>query len=269
MASNINTANTFMAEPPGQASVEYARSPATAASPSRRGILLWGGLLVVLLVAGCASLGLWQWNKYAAKTALQAELDRRSRDALIAMPHRLASADFLRYRHVELSGEFDASRQILIDNRVDPATERAGYHVVTPLKLAGSDMHVLINRGWVPAAADHRVLPQVAPPAGPVTLTGIAVVPPAKFFTLGPEAAPHGGSQPVWQNLDLPRYAAGAPWPLQPVVVELDAAAPHGYARHWPRPDERADKHLSYALQWFGFAASSIGIWLYFLLRRP
>jgi surfeit locus 1 family protein len=258
-----------MAEPPASVSAtpaEYARGGAAAASPSRLHVFVWGGLLVAIVVAGCISLGLWQWNKYAVKTTLQAELDQRSRDALIAMPHRPASADFLRYRHVELSGEFEAARQILIDNRVDPATERAGYHVVTPLKLAGSDMRVLVNRGWLPAAADHRVLPEVAPPAGQVTLTGIAVVPPSKFFTLAPPAA---GWQPVWQNLDLARYVAAAPWPLQPVVVELDAAAPHGYARHWSRPDERADKHLSYALQWFGFAASSVGIWLFFLLRHP
>ena len=230
------------------------------------GILIWGGLLVAVLVAGFVALGLWQWNKYAAKTALQAELDQRSRNALIAMPRRPASADFLRYRHVELSGEFEAARQILIDNRVNPATERAGYHVVTPLRLAGSDMRVLVNRGWVPAAADHRVLPEVAPPAGPVTVTGIATIPPRKFFTLG---AAETQWQPAWQNLDLARYAAGVPWPLQPVVVELDPAAAHGYVRTWPRPDERADKHLSYALQWFAFAASTVGIWLFLLLRRP
>ncbi|MBU1645406.1 MAG: SURF1 family protein [Gammaproteobacteria bacterium] len=225
-----------------------------------------GGLLVAALVAGFISLGLWQFAKYQHKTAVQAELDQRGRDALIAMPRRPASADFLRHRHVELTGEFEAARQILIDNRVDPATERAGYHVVTPLRLAGSDMRVLVNRGWVPAAADRRILPDVAPPSGEVTLSGIAVVPPQKFFTLA--AAPAGAGEPVWQNLDLARYVASAPWPLQPVVVQLDAAAPHGYARDWSRPDERADKHLSYALQWFGFAASSVGIWLFFLFRR-
>ena len=79
------------------------------------------------MVAGFVSLGLWQWNKYAVKTERQSERDRRSRDALIAMPRRPASADFLRYRHVELSGEFEPARQILIDNRVEPVTERAGY----------------------------------------------------------------------------------------------------------------------------------------------
>ena len=59
------------------------------------------------------------------------------------------------------------------------------------------------------------------------------------------------------------------PYPLQPIILQLDPAAPGGFVRDWPRPDERADKHLSYALQWFGFAATTVGIWVWFLLRRP
>lgn len=242
--------------------VEYARS---AASPASWRPLVWGGLLAALLAALFISLGLWQWRKFEVKTRLQGELDGRGHAALVAMPTTPTDAESLRYRHVSLRGEFDAERQILIDNRVH--RERAGYHVVTPLRLAGSDLRVLVNRGWVAAPADHRTLPTAPPPTGMVQLTGIAVVPASRYFTLAP--APTGGWQPVWQNLDLAAYAAAAPWPTQPVVVQLDAEAPHGYARDWPRPDERAEMHRSYALQWFGFAASSLGIWLWFVFKRP
>lgn len=255
-----------MARLPGSdESVEYARiaPPATSTSGSLRQPLVWGALLVVLLAILFVSLGLWQWRKFEVKTRLQGELDERSRAALVAMPATPTAAESLRYRHLSLRGEFDAAHQILIDNRVH--RERAGYHVVTPLRLAGSDLRVLVNRGWVAAPADHRTLPSVPPPAGMVELTGIAVLPASRFFTLAPAA---GGWQPVWQNLDLAAYAAAAPWPLQPVVVQLDADAPHGYARAWPRPDERAEMHRSYALQWFGFAASSLAIWLWFFFKR-
>lgn len=226
--------------------------------------MLGGGLLVAVLVGAFVSLGLWQWRKFEAKTALQAELDARSRSAVVDMPGEPVGAESLRYRHVRLRGSFDPDRQILIDNRVH--RERAGYHVVTPLRLAGSEMRVLVNRGWIPAGADHGSVPAVATPAGAVELTGIAVVPGNRFFTLAPPAS---AWQPVWQNLDLPAYSAAAPWPVQPVVVQLDAGSPHGFAREWPRPDERAEMHRSYALQWFGFALASVGIWLWFALRRP
>lgn len=231
----------------------------------RRAVALWGGLLTAALVSLFVTLGLWQWRKWEAKTTLQAELDSRSQGALIAMPKVPVDADLLRYRHLSLRGEYDAGRQILVDNRL--YQERAGYHVVTPLRLADSDLYVLVNRGWVPAPADHAVLPAAPVPAGPVEISGIAVVPGSHFFTLAPQ--PAAGWEPVWQNLDLERFRKAVPYPLQPVVVQLDAKAPGGYVRDWPRPDERADRHLSYALQWIGFAASAVGIWVYFLFRRP
>lgn len=208
------------------------------------------------------SLGFWQLRKAEAASALQAEIAACALAAPIEMPVTPADAAALRHRRFVLRGSYDAGRQILIDNRVHGG--RAGYHVVTPLKLDGAAMHVLVNRGWVPAAADRRVLPQVPPPTARVEITGVAVLPPARFFTLGEVASP--GT--VWQNLDLARFRDHAGVPLQPVVLQLDATAPGGYVRDWPRVDERALRNLGYAWQWFGFAAASAGIWLYFLLRR-
>ncbi len=226
-------------------------------------MLLWGGLLLAGLVSLFVNLGLWQWNKYAQKTSLQADLDARSRGALVSLPTSPAEAESLRYRHFSARGEYDASRQVLIDNRVH--NDRAGYHVLTPLRLAGSEMRVLVNRGWVPATADRRELPATPVPTGTVEVTGIAVVPPSRFFTLAPQ--PAAQAEVIWQNPDLERFRQMAPYPLQPIILQLDPEATDGYVREWPRPDERSDKHLSYALQWFGFAASSVGIWLWLLLR--
>lgn len=224
-----------------------------------------GGLLLAVLLPAFISLGLWQWRKAEAKTQLQSELDTRSQDAAIAMPTTAVAGEALRYRRVILRGTFDAGRQFLLDNQVHQ--ERAGYHVITPLRIAGSDLYVLVNRGWLPAPADHRVVPVAEVPAGEVELSGIAVLPAKRFFNLA--AQPTSGWAPVWQNLDLERFRQSVTYPLQPVIVQLDPAAPGGYVRQWPRPDERADRHRSYALQWFGFAATSLGIWGYFLVRRP
>ncbi len=255
----------------GEHASQHNRAERAARFP-RLAVALWGGTLAAVVAACCISLGLWQWHKYSAKTALQAQLDARGGEAPIDITTEPVDAEKFRYRHVAVSGEFDAGAQILIDNRIDPLTERAGYDVVTPLKIAGSDMRILVDRGWVPAGPDRRTLPAVAPPAGTVRLTGIATVPATRFFTLAPQAPSAGRAgapwQPVWQNLDLAAFRAAVPWRLQPVVVALDAAAPFGYGRTWLRPDDRSTMNLSYALQWFGFAASAVAIWLYFLLRR-
>jgi len=253
-------------ESPDSLSVpQYARPPHGPARASRRQVAILGGLLLAFLLPAFVSLGLWQWRKAETKTAIQAELDARSSDVAIAMPNLPADVDSLRHRRVALRGTYDAARQVLIDNRLH--REQAGYHVITPLRLEGSEMRVLVNRGWLAAPADHQIIPQADVPAGTVELTGIAVVPSQRFFNLA--AQPGSGWDAVWQNLDLARFRTALGTPLQQVVIQLDPAAPGGYVREWPRPDERAERHRSYALQWFGFALASLGIWGYFLVRRP
>jgi len=251
--------------PATRTGVQYARLPAGRARTSRRQVAILGGILLAFLLPAFISLGLWQWRKAESKTAIQAQLDRRSHDAPIALPKTMGDVESLRFHRVTLRGRFDAGRQTLIDNRL--YQEQAGYHVITPLHLEGSTLHVLVNRGWVPAAADHQQLPAIGVPDGVVELSGIVVTPGQRFFNLAPQ--PFSGWTPVWQNLDLERFRQALPYPIQPLVVQLDADSAHGFVRDWPRPDERAERHRSYALQWFGFAVASLGIWGYFLVRRP
>ena len=75
------------------------------------------GLLLAFLLPAFISLGLWQWRKAEAKTALQTELDSRSHDAAIAMPMTLLNAadiESLRHHRIMLRGTYDAARQVLI-----------------------------------------------------------------------------------------------------------------------------------------------------------
>lgn len=269
MANSIRTSNSLItgrtSRGKGRLKSEYARHappPAIKRIPySRRGVALWGGLLLLVLLPLFAGLGIWQLRKAEDRFGRQAELEARSRGAPAAMPEQPAAAGELRYRRFVLRGEYESESQFLVDNRVHAG--RAGYHVVTPLRLAGSTTRVLVNRGWIPAGQRRAELPGAAPPSGLVEITGIAVVPPERFFTLGA-----GEPGPVWQNLDIARFRAGASYPLQPAVIQLDPAAPGGYLREWPRPDENAGRNLGYAVQWFGGALASLGIWLHFLLRR-
>lgn len=248
--------------------MEYARPPvvpgSSATPASRRFIVFVGAALVAVLVPIFVSLGLWQWNKAAGKEARQSLLDARDREPSMPLSATLADGESLRYRRMTVRGRYEPRYQILIDNRIHQ--ERAGYHVVTPLKIEGSEMRVLINRGWVPATADRR-LPAVETPVGTVDLVATAVVPGTRFFTLASEPVT-GSWQVVWQNLDFNRYREAVGIPLQPVVLQLAPdSGGAGFVRDWPRPDERIERHIGYAWQWFGFAVATVGIWLFFLLR--
>ena len=226
---------------------------------------VWGGALALIVAAGCIQLGNWQHAKFDRKQTAQNLLDSRGTDAPLKLGASPVDAETLRFRPVVVRGQFETDRQFFVDNRVH--REQAGYHVITPLRIEGSDMRVLVNRGWIPASARHADLPEVTTPTGPLELGGIAVVPGSRFFTLGTEAA-GSGWQPVWQNLDLARFSGQAPYPVQPVILQLAASSPAGFVREWPRPDQRAERHLSYAWQWYGFAASALLIWFALGWRR-
>jgi surfeit locus 1 family protein len=234
---------------------------------------LWTTALMLALVATFVSLGQWQWGKAQRKEAAQAQLDALRDAPPVELPATLvADPGFFQYRRVGVHGQYRAAGQILLDNQMmEEQGERVGYRVLTPLVIDGADgknaTEVLVDRGWVAAGADRRNIPEVAVPPGPTFITGTAVQPSAKHFSLAADTAPPGGNA-RWQFVDLGRYAREASVELQPLVIRLDPDQPHGYLRAWPRPDDRHERHLSYALQWFGFAASAIGIWAWFGFRR-
>jgi len=220
---------------------------------------------MVLAVVVCIKLGLWQQHKAEAKQQLQTQFDLRLQQPPVALPNKIDDLEAWRYRHVQLRGRYEPRYQILLDNQVDG--EIAGYHVITPLLLADGS-HVLVNRGWVAALADHSVLPPVNTPEGEQEVVGYVWLPPSKVFTLQ-HLAPDQGWQPVWQILDIKRYAALVPFGVQPLVVRLDPSSnASGFARNWPRPAERIEMHIGYAYQWYGFALAFLLIYLVVNFRK-
>ncbi len=228
---------------------------------------IWGVVLTCCLMLGFVKLGLWQQAKAERKEAAQALLERKGADARLDLGATLVDPGVMQYTPVRLVGQLELDRQFFVDNRVHK--EQPGYHVITPLK-----------RGWIPALARHADVPQVSTPTQEVTWQGVAVVPGTKFFTLGAgaesvlDAGTPGRLLPpeqwpqVWQNLDLQRFARAVPYPVQPVVVLLDAKQEGGFERDWVRPDDRFEKHWSYAYQWYGFAATALVICLYLGFKR-
>lgn len=257
-------------------SADYARAAVTEASAPSSSKLRWcfrprllPTLAVILLLPLFISLGQWQWNKASVKGDLQSLLDTRMAEPAVHLSSTLVDPQAMRYRQLVVRGSYEPQYQILIDNRI--YREQAGYHVLTPLRIEGSETRVLVNRGWIPALAEHRQIPQVTTPVGIVEVAGMAIVPGTRFFTLGAEPDKQLASpqQIVWQNLELARYAQTVNFPLQPIVVQLAPESDAGgFAREWPRPAERLEQHLSYALQWWGFAIATVVIWLVVNLRR-
>ena len=196
-------------------------------------------------------LGLWQSGK---GDRLQAVLDQRAaRHALGPVPVGAALVDAAQLQDAPITvrGVYEPQWQFYLDNRQE--NDLPGVHVITPLKINGSDTRILINRGWVGWTQGRGVLPVVATPAGQVQITGLASVPSTKKFFLMPER-PEASNKLV-PRLDLARVAAQLGQPLQPVVLLQDSTdATDGLVRHWAPPENRVGMHRGYAFQWFGMA---------------
>jgi surfeit locus 1 family protein len=215
--------------------------------------------MTVVAVACCAvtvSLGLWQTRRATEKEALQARRDAFATDAAVWLTAQQVSADAHALRRVAARGEYAHRYTILLDNRVYRG--RVGYEVVSPLRIAGSEMHVLVNRGWVPAGRTREQLPQIATPAGEQTIEGIAVVPSTRVYELARDVPKTG----VWQNLMLDRYRSWSGLELQPVVIQQTNDAADGLVRDWQRRDIGAARHRGYALQWFSLSLLTVVLYV-------
>ena len=217
-------------------------------------------LATVIGIGLSAAAGNWQLERAHEKERLQQAYDRGASDAPIRLTAARASLEDLRMRRVEVEGEFVPKGLVLLDNKT--RNGQVGYEVVIPLKIGGSSMHVLINRGWIAAGPERARLPVIKTPEAIVKVTGMAMVP-GRFLELSKVE----DSGPVWQNLTVARYAARTGLQVQPVVVQQQNDLDDGLLRSWERSDFGIAKHYGYAVQWFLFCGLIIFLYVFFHVK--
>lgn len=223
---------------------------------------LWPTLAAIAGVAATAALGNWQLGRGQDKAALAQRIAVANRDAQIELSQTEARAEDVAWHRVEVRGRFEPKYAVLIDNRILHGV--VGYQVVMPLRIAGGERHVLVNRGWVAATGSRDILPQIKTPPEEVRITGLATVPSKRYLELSKQVA----EGKVWQNLTLERYRAAMPLALQPVVIQQESEIDDGLKREWSAPDLGIDKHYGYAFQWFAMAAAIVIIYLVCNVRK-
>ena len=227
---------------------------------------LIGTIATLVLIPLFIHLGMWQYSKAVMKQTLQHQYEMNAKQQDVELPQDFNHLQALRYKNILVRGKYLAQYQILLDNQVEG--EVAGYHVITPLELRDRHQVILIDRGWIPALADHNDLPIVETPTVEQEVHGEIWVPSQKFFTLKNDEADEKRWKTLWQNMDMKSYAKAVPFEVVPVVLRMSPDNAGGFVRNWVRPDDRIQTHLSYAYQWFGFAMATLGIYIFVSFRR-
>jgi surfeit locus 1 family protein len=221
-----------------------------------RGRRLWLTPLVLVGAVILVRLGFWQLDRLAQRRAINAALAARRAEPPVPLTPALAGAADQEYRHVEARGVFDSSKEIIQRNRaLDGAP---GVHVLTPLRLIGSDAAILVDRGWIPqgeSAPDARQ--RYAAPTGEVVVVG--QLRRSQDNSSPPYDPPFSADRPqldAWFHIDTARIGQQIGYPLLPAFIEqLPAPTDLALPRRDPLTDLGEGPHLSYAIQWFSFAA--------------
>lgn len=142
-----------------------------------------------------------------------------------------------------------------------------GYRLVSACPVDGAPYRtLLVDRGFVPDSVTAR------PPVDrasqvPVAMTGILRVPDKpSFVTPANDVAANR-----WFSRDVPAMARAlsAPQPA-PIFLYAETSSNPGFAALAPAPlpSNIPNRHLEYALTWFGLAAGLVGVYAAGLLKR-
>ena len=181
----------------------------------------------------------------------------------------------IEYRHVSARGRFHHDKEQYL---YAPTPAGPGWYVYTPLEIARGQV-IWINRGSVP---DAKKAPATRPDgqvAGEVEVRGLVRLPARK----GPFTPANDASGNLWYWPDIRAMTAAAfpggsqkptggarrpaVWPL---VIEADARPepPGGLPRGGVTRLNLPNRHLEYALTWYGLALTLIGVYLAFAVSR-
>lgn len=229
----------------------------------RRPRWLIAHLLVVTLTIAFVILGFWQLARWGERRLDNQVLATRLAADPLPLEQLVASVgsdlSSLAFRRSTTEGHYHPEHEVLVRSQVHDGV--AGFHVVTPLVLAGGEA-ILVNRGWVPLAMDTVPSPAQSPD-GLVPVTG--------WLRVGEGREAPGGSPDENHQVtrvDVTALEEGLPWSLLPLyLVSTD-----GNADTLPTPIAQPDirdegPHLAYAVQWFSFVVIGV-IGYVFLLRR-
>jgi surfeit locus 1 family protein len=203
------------------------------------------------------SLGFWQLQRAEDKQQLidkqaQGKTERVNELADV----RLGSDESdWSYRKVSVTGHYRLTEYLLLDNRTRDGM--VGYEVIS-LFNTDDGKTVLINRGWVKAPAYRDQWPIIdndpVDTLVNITITGSIYFPSSKVFTLSEVPIPAGWPKRV-QTIDIGALSETLEIEIVPFTVRLnDDLQPGAFKTGWMGAQMLPEKHVAYAVQWFGLA---------------
>lgn len=203
--------------------------------------------LALVLALLFVRLGVWQLARLEERREVNARVLTQLERPVVPFTELQGDTSF---RRASVSGSPDYEHEILHIGRTRNGSP--GVHIFTPVRVAGSDTAVLVNRGWV-YAPDAATADLSRWREQRLSFSG---------FVMQLSRDPVGGARPSGARVRVLALSAIQPLLPYPVagtyLVAEDSAGAAAPVRVG-RPPLDDGPHLSYAIQWFCFAAIAIG----------
>lgn len=219
-------------------------------------------LIVAVVISLLCILGSWQVSRYLDKQDRIAQITERQAQGAIS--HKvLGTLNLTDVRDVMINlVPLEHSDKLLwLDNQ--QSAGQVGFKLIVPVRTV--EGWLLVNMGWVKGRKDRLALP-IIPSLNELEmpLTGAISIPGLNRFVS--ETAQNDGQFPkVIQQIEFTRLASLLDKPLLPYMLTLTQPS-EGYIREWTPVVMAPEKHIGYAMQWYGLAIAAFVI--YIVARR-
>jgi len=232
----------------------------------------WIFVTILVFIASIVMirLGIWQLDRLAGRRAFNTQVLSQIDEPPLPLTSEVLSNDLesLEFRTVQIEGEYDLANTLVLGNQV--WEDQVGVHILTPLKIAGTEEMILVDRGWITFEDwQNRNLAEYDE-QGSVRAQGMLRVSQTKLGLREclDETAGEAPFQ-VW-CLALGGISQYLPYELLPVYL---IQAPTGEQdtppfRAIPQIEISEGPHLSYAIQWFTFTAILLIGYPFFVRRE-
>ncbi|MFE4614512.1 SURF1 family protein [Streptomyces sp. NPDC056747] len=235
---------------------------------SRQWVILT--LIVLALIPTMIELGFWQFHRHERRVAQNALIADNLKakpvpvEELTSPGHTVPRADY--WRQATATGTFDTTHEVVVRRRTN-ADDRIGVLVLTPLVLRDGRV-VLVNRGWVPAAAEQSAYPVVPPaPKGEITVTGRLKADETTGASGIKDLKGLPDRQVMLINSEQQAALIGREV-LGGYLEQITPESPGNTPELIPEPDhDSIGAHMAYAVQWWLFTAGVPVGWV-ILVRR-
>jgi surfeit locus 1 family protein len=250
-------------------------------------LLRWPLLATLVALGILLSLGTWQLQRMHEKAAILKALDQ----AITATPKNIeptkiaglkisnaggvtiAENQLPELTRITLKGSYISGRSVPVRATLPtPKNQRSlgglGYFWMTPLQVENGPI-IFINRGFVPTTADYKA-PVIETPEGPQEITGL-LRQPEKPQTFTPKDNSAKGEYFARDPKQLATYVA-----LNEVAdFYIDLERPSADDLRLPVGADAKEmitripnNHLQYAVTWYGFALTLLGVFGFFARGR-